>query len=261
MPAVKKETDGGIIVSGAKVVATSAAITHYNFMGQSSKTATEDLDMSLMFMVPISAPGLKLICRTSYEARRRATARRSTIRCRRASMRTTRSSSWIRCSFRGRTFSSTAIRRGLSFFRAPASCTGPVPGLHALRGEARFHFAACWRRRCAAPAATRRAATRCCWARSSPGATCSGRCRTRWPTIPPMEWRRGAAQSAGRPGLSRVRAGFLSSHQGHRRSAVTSALIYLPSSVKDFANPAIEPYLRAMSAARTTSAMSSGSRS
>ena len=58
---VQKETDGGIIVSGAKVVATSAAITHYNFMGQSSKTATEDLDMSLMFIVPINAPGLKLI--------------------------------------------------------------------------------------------------------------------------------------------------------------------------------------------------------
>ncbi len=36
-------------------------------MGQSSKTATEDLDMSLMFIVPIDAPGLKLICRTSYE--------------------------------------------------------------------------------------------------------------------------------------------------------------------------------------------------
>lgn len=64
---VEKETDGGIIVTGAKVVATSAAITHYNYMGQSSKTATEDLDMSLMFMVPIDAPGLKLICRTSYE--------------------------------------------------------------------------------------------------------------------------------------------------------------------------------------------------
>jgi 4-hydroxyphenylacetate 3-monooxygenase len=64
---VERETDGGIIVSGAKVVATSAAFTHYNFMGQSSKTSTEDLDMSLMFLVPIDAPGLKLICRTSYE--------------------------------------------------------------------------------------------------------------------------------------------------------------------------------------------------
>jgi 4-hydroxyphenylacetate 3-monooxygenase len=64
---VDREVDGGIIVTGAKVVATSAAFTHYNFMGQSSKTATEDLDMSLMFIVPIDAPGLKLICRTSYE--------------------------------------------------------------------------------------------------------------------------------------------------------------------------------------------------
>ena len=108
---VQKETDGGIIVSGAKVVATSAAITHYNFMGQSSKTATEDLDMSLMFMVPIDAPGLKLICRTSYEQAARATARRSTIRCRRASTRTTRSSSSTTCSCPGRTCSSIATRR------------------------------------------------------------------------------------------------------------------------------------------------------
>jgi 4-hydroxyphenylacetate 3-monooxygenase len=64
---VRKETDAGIFVSGAKVVATSAAMTHYNFMGQSSKTATEDPDLSVMFMVPINAPGLKLICRSSYE--------------------------------------------------------------------------------------------------------------------------------------------------------------------------------------------------
>jgi 4-hydroxyphenylacetate 3-monooxygenase len=64
---VKKETDAGIFVSGAKVVATSAAMTHYNFMGQSSKAATEDPDMSVMFMVPINAPGLKLVCRASYE--------------------------------------------------------------------------------------------------------------------------------------------------------------------------------------------------
>ena len=64
---VDQEVEGGIIVSGAKVVATSAALTHYNFMGQTSKTATEDLEMSLMFIVPIDAPGLKLFCRNSYE--------------------------------------------------------------------------------------------------------------------------------------------------------------------------------------------------
>jgi 4-hydroxyphenylacetate 3-monooxygenase len=63
----KRETDAGIIVSGAKVVATSSAFCHYNFIGQTSKTATEELDMSLAFMVPINAPGVKLICRASYE--------------------------------------------------------------------------------------------------------------------------------------------------------------------------------------------------
>jgi hypothetical protein len=34
---VQRETDAAIIVPGAKLAATSAAITHYNFMGQSSK--------------------------------------------------------------------------------------------------------------------------------------------------------------------------------------------------------------------------------
>jgi 4-hydroxyphenylacetate 3-monooxygenase len=33
---IQKETDAGIVVSGAKVVATSAAVTHYNFMGQNA---------------------------------------------------------------------------------------------------------------------------------------------------------------------------------------------------------------------------------
>ena len=31
---IDKETDAGIYVSGAKVVATSSALTHYNFLGQ-----------------------------------------------------------------------------------------------------------------------------------------------------------------------------------------------------------------------------------
>jgi len=64
---VERETDAGVIVSGAKVVATSAAITHYNFVGQTPNSVSQDLDMALSFIVPISASGVKLICRTSYE--------------------------------------------------------------------------------------------------------------------------------------------------------------------------------------------------
>lgn len=71
---ITKETDAGIYVSGAKVVATSSALTHYNFLAQSSVTITEDPSMSVMFIVPMNAPGLKMICRVSYEETANRTA-------------------------------------------------------------------------------------------------------------------------------------------------------------------------------------------
>ncbi|MBX5162453.1 MULTISPECIES: 4-hydroxyphenylacetate 3-hydroxylase N-terminal domain-containing protein [unclassified Rhizobium] len=64
---ITKETDAGIYVSGAKVVATSSALTHYNFLAQSSATVTEDPSLSVMFIVPMNAPGIKMFCRVSYE--------------------------------------------------------------------------------------------------------------------------------------------------------------------------------------------------
>ncbi|WP_404405167.1 4-hydroxyphenylacetate 3-hydroxylase N-terminal domain-containing protein [Pelagibacterium halotolerans] len=64
---ITKETDAGIYVSGAKVVATSSALTHYNFLAQSSAAVTEDPSMSVMFILPMNAPGVKMFCRVSYE--------------------------------------------------------------------------------------------------------------------------------------------------------------------------------------------------
>src|SRR3954469_9828580 len=64
---IQKETDAGIVVSGAKVVATSSAITHYNFLGQNAAMPIYDTDLAVMFITPINVPGVKLICRTSYE--------------------------------------------------------------------------------------------------------------------------------------------------------------------------------------------------
>jgi len=63
----EKETDAGIIVSGAKVVATGSALTHYNFLGFYGPTPLGRKDMAVFAMIPINAKGLKLICRTSYE--------------------------------------------------------------------------------------------------------------------------------------------------------------------------------------------------
>jgi 4-hydroxyphenylacetate 3-monooxygenase len=64
---ITRETDAGLRVSGAKVVATSSALTHYNFLAQGSATVTEDPSMSVMFILPMNAPGLKMLCRVSYE--------------------------------------------------------------------------------------------------------------------------------------------------------------------------------------------------
>lgn len=50
---VEKETDAGIYVSGAKVVATGAAVTQWNFVGQSGTTATDDDSLALMFGLPV----------------------------------------------------------------------------------------------------------------------------------------------------------------------------------------------------------------
>ena len=64
---IQKETDAGIYVSGAKVVATSSALTHYNFLGQNAAMPINDPDLAVMFIAPMNAPGVKLFCRTSYE--------------------------------------------------------------------------------------------------------------------------------------------------------------------------------------------------
>src|SRR4029450_7434993 len=64
---IQKETDAGIYVSGAKVVATSSALTHYNFLGHNAAVPTHDTDLAVMFIAPMNAPGVKLFCRTSYE--------------------------------------------------------------------------------------------------------------------------------------------------------------------------------------------------
>ena len=63
-----KETDSGIIVSGAKVVATNSALTHYNMIGfGSAQVMGENPDFALMFVAPRDAEGVKRISRALYE--------------------------------------------------------------------------------------------------------------------------------------------------------------------------------------------------
>src|ERR1700754_1864616 len=70
---IQKETDAGIVVSGAKVVATNSALTHYNFLGQNMGQEINDPAMVVMFIAPMNTPGIKLFCRASYELAAAAT--------------------------------------------------------------------------------------------------------------------------------------------------------------------------------------------
>jgi len=64
---VEKETDSGLIVSGAKVVATTSTLTHYNFIANNGLLPIKTKDFAFVCIVPTDAPGVKLFCRPSYE--------------------------------------------------------------------------------------------------------------------------------------------------------------------------------------------------
>lgn len=63
---VDEETDSGIVVSGAKVVATGAALTHQVFIAP-IRPSRSDPDLAVVFIAALNNPGVNLICRASYE--------------------------------------------------------------------------------------------------------------------------------------------------------------------------------------------------
>jgi two-component FAD-dependent monooxygenase len=63
----EEETDAGLIVSGAKVVATGSALAHHNFIAHYG-LPVKKREFALVATVPMSAHGVKLICRPSYSA-------------------------------------------------------------------------------------------------------------------------------------------------------------------------------------------------
>ncbi|GAA3882297.1 4-hydroxyphenylacetate 3-hydroxylase N-terminal domain-containing protein [Leifsonia kafniensis] len=63
---VEREVDGGVILSGAKVVATGAPTTQYVYVSHSGTPITDDA-FALTFFAPLDTPGVKLFARSSYE--------------------------------------------------------------------------------------------------------------------------------------------------------------------------------------------------
>ena len=64
---VEEERDDGLIVSGAKVVATNSALTHYNFIAHYGPVPVQQKQYAIVCAVAMDTPGVKLICRPSYE--------------------------------------------------------------------------------------------------------------------------------------------------------------------------------------------------
>jgi 4-hydroxyphenylacetate 3-monooxygenase len=67
---VVRERDDGVIVRGAKMVGTSAALSNATFVAQNSGVSYEKgkgEDFALIFVLPMNTAGLKVICRRSYE--------------------------------------------------------------------------------------------------------------------------------------------------------------------------------------------------
>lgn len=63
---VDREVDGGLIVSGAKVVATGAPLTQHVFISHFGATLGKK-EFALIFMAPVGGKGVKFFSRASYE--------------------------------------------------------------------------------------------------------------------------------------------------------------------------------------------------
>ncbi|MEA3218042.1 MAG: paerucumarin biosynthesis protein PvcC, partial [Acidimicrobiia bacterium] len=69
---VEEEVDGGVYISGAKMMGTGSALTHGTFVAQNSGSAARLVegrteDFALVAFIPMGTPGQKLVCRSSYE--------------------------------------------------------------------------------------------------------------------------------------------------------------------------------------------------
>ena len=95
---VEEETDAGLIVSGAKVVATTSTLTHFNFIANNGALPIKTKPFAFVCIVPTDAPGVKLLLPAVVrDDGGRDGHARSTIRSRAGWTKTIRSSSSTRC--------------------------------------------------------------------------------------------------------------------------------------------------------------------
>jgi 4-hydroxyphenylacetate 3-monooxygenase len=62
-----RETDEGVIVRGAKMVATGSAFSNFNFVSYHGALPIKKPEYAISFFAPMNDPRIKLICRPSFE--------------------------------------------------------------------------------------------------------------------------------------------------------------------------------------------------
>ncbi len=130
---IVKETDAGIVIRGARMVATLCAYADEILVMPSTYLPTNDeaAPYAFGFAIPVATPGLRFICRPSIGASERGVAH-GLSRCRRGSTRATGWSCSTMCSCRGSASSSIAISRcatacSIAPRRCHRSCTSSPP--------------------------------------------------------------------------------------------------------------------------------------
>jgi 4-hydroxyphenylacetate 3-monooxygenase len=62
-----RETDEGVVVRGAKMVATGSALSNFNFVSYHGALPIKKPEYAISFFAPMNDPSIKLICRPSFE--------------------------------------------------------------------------------------------------------------------------------------------------------------------------------------------------
>ena len=252
---VEKETDAGLIVSGAKVVATASALTHYNFIANNGALPIKTKAFAFVCMVPTDAPGreaaLPAVVRDDGGGDGHA-VRLPALEPHGRERLDPRLRQGVRAV--GERLRLRRHREGQQLLPAlglPAALH--VPGLHAPRREARLP------RRPAAQGASRRPASRTSAAcRRSVGEVLAWR-NLFWGLTDamartPTPWTPGYVLPNLDYGLAyRVMASIAYPKiKEIIENTLASALIYLPSSALDFKVPELRPLPRSVRAAART---------
>lgn len=67
---IERETDAGIVVSGARMLSTLAPVSHELLVGSFMPRNPGEEAYAAAFVAPLNTPGLKIICREPYDAGR-----------------------------------------------------------------------------------------------------------------------------------------------------------------------------------------------